>query len=150
VSTGNAGLVLDTISRGNTGHGIAVGATSLIVDSIADTNTGNGIYAQFGATVRRCSANANRFSGMDMGGQFSSLVTDSIANLNEDYGISVNAGSLVLRSTTNNNGVHGVRGTNGTSGLGFLTSNGNPFGAVIDFVSTLACSVFAAVQSCPP
>jgi hypothetical protein len=151
ILVGNASLVIEAISRNNTGQGINMGATSLIVGSVADQNGASGIYAQSGASlVANCSANANGLSGIDMGTQFSSLVVDTVANLNVQQGIAVDAASLVLRSTTNNNGINGVTAVDGTSGLGFLTSNGNPFASVSGFTSLLGCSVLAGAQSCPP
>jgi hypothetical protein len=151
ILVGNASLVIEAISRFNTSQGINAGATSQILGSVADQNGANGIYAQNGASlVTNCTANANGFSGVNMGTQFSSLVTDTVANINGQHGIVVDADSLVLRSTTNNNGINGVTAENLTSGLGFLTSNGNPTAAVGGFASVLGCSVLAGAQSCPP
>jgi hypothetical protein len=151
ILVGNASLVIEAISRFNTGQGINAGATSQILGSVADQNGANGIYAQNGASlVTNCTANANGFSGVNMGTQFSSLVTDTVANINGQHGIVVDADSLVLRSTTNNNGINGVTAENLTSGLGFLTSNGNPSAAVSGFTSVLGCSVLAGALSCPP
>ena len=149
IAVGSGSLVTDSVARNNSGHGIMLNPTSRVSGSVATSNLGNGIFGPTGyVSVEGCVANSNSTSGISSPSA-ASLVTDSMASNNTSYGISVSTGSLVLRSSTNGNGVNGVEMTNGSSGMGFITANGNPFGAVSGFVVQVACSVLGGLVSCP-
>lgn len=156
IAVGNGSLVSDSVARSNAGHGIVASPSSRINGSVADLNTGNGISGPGGAvSVEGCVANGNGFNGISLlSSLFGSLVIDSMASNNTLDGILVDANSLVLRSSTNGNGIYGIEfvstgPNNFTSGVGFVTANGNVFDSLNGFLVQVACSVRAGVQSCP-
>jgi parallel beta-helix repeat protein len=120
-------IVSNCVASGNgtatPGSGITVPADSIVVDCISRNNSGYGIATASVSTIRGCTVSGNGLFGINAVG--SCMVTECLASSNSDAGISAGAGSTVTNCTATLNG--GTPGALNSDGI-----NVGPNSSVID------------------
>ena len=156
ITTGVAGLVIDSQVRANAGWGIVVNNGSRVRDSVADQNNGTGILAGSGSVVTGCVATGNGLSGIAI--QDSNLLggTGGVAMGNAAVGngwsiglngISVPGGGVATQNSASGNVGTGINAGTG-AGAGLNATVGNS-GVELSGGVVIGCNALDGVKTCP-